>query len=106
MTNDTFLDEATYDDQDHQEDLDLNDGLDEGCYPDERHRSSPPSSPYNSPYGSYGSYGPYSRPWDQQKAESSITQNLLSALLKSHSREIALLKQIIKNSTAPSDKLR
>ena len=109
MTNDTFLDEA----YDYDPDEDLNDGLD-SCYPGSRRNSNPQDSgsedsepyyksSYSQPYGSYGPY--YPRPWDNrgQKTETSITKNLLDALLTSHSREISLLKQMIKNSTI-SDK--
>jgi hypothetical protein len=95
MTNDTFLNEMYDDDDINDSFVDPNDELDD-CDEDEwiddpQGSYSPYSSPYYGP--GYGSYYP-------QKSEPTIAEGLLKALLASHAREIALLKQINKELRA------
>jgi len=75
---------------------DLNDGLDdlsysEDSYPDDRDdRDRPFPYPYH-----YSPYGWYPRPRFDEPEEPDISNGLLNALLKSHAREVELLREII-----------
>ena len=70
---------------------DLNDGLDYGedGYPDDRDdRDRPMRPPFR--------YGPlYGYPYPSEESEPDISKDLLEALLKSHAREVSLLREII-----------